>query len=181
MTTLIERLRCASTGYKEWRVQNPSDGAYCMSFCNRDSINPEREAREWLEDHQRAFPKSMFSQYVVACVDTLTNGDKLTIEAADALERLTAELDRATEAHAAELADMRAERDKALAAQVEGLTKGLDGLRVDAERYRWLREQAIDGSPGVPVIAMPNGMKSGYYLNFDTADYAIDAARKAAP
>lgn len=51
----------------------------------------------------------------------------------------------------------------------------------DAERYRWLREQAIDGAPGVPVIAIPNGMKSGYYVNEETADYAIDAARKGAP
>ena len=57
----------------------------------------------------------------------------------------------------------------------------LGALRDDAERYRWLREQAIDGAPGVPVIAMPNGMRSGYYLNFDTADFAIDVARKAAP
>ena len=52
-------------------------------------------------------------------------------------------------------------------------------LELDAARYRWLRKQAIDGAPGVPVIAMPNGMKSGYYLNFDTADFAIDAAMKA--
>lgn len=55
----------------------------------------------------------------------------------------------------------------------------IERLRLDAARYRWLREQAIDGAPGVPVIAMPNGMKSGYYLNFDTADFAIDAAMKA--
>ena len=55
----------------------------------------------------------------------------------------------------------------------------LGSLQADAARYRWLREQAIDGAPGVPVIAMPNGMKSGYYLNFDTADFAIDAAMKA--
>lgn len=53
------------------------------------------------------------------------------------------------------------------------------GLELDAERYRWLREQPIDGAPGVPVVAMPNGMRSGYYLNHETADYAIDAARKA--
>ena len=61
-----------------------------------------------------------------------------------------------------------------------GYTAGdFERLRLDAARYRWLREQAIDGAPGVPVIAMPNGMKSGYYLNFDTADFAIDAAMKA--
>jgi hypothetical protein len=46
----------------------------------------------------------------------------------------------------------------------------------DAARYRFLRKQAIDGAPGIPVIALPNGMKSGYYLNEETADFAIDKA-----
>lgn len=49
-------------------------------------------------------------------------------------------------------------------------------LLKDAARYRFLRAQAIDGAPGVPVIAVPNGMRSGYYLNEETADFAIDAA-----
>lgn len=52
----------------------------------------------------------------------------------------------------------------------------IEALRKDAERYRWLRIQPIDGAPGQPVIAMPNGMKSGYYLNEETADFAVDTA-----
>lgn len=54
-----------------------------------------------------------------------------------------------------------------------------DTLKVDAERYRFLRAQQIDGEPGQPVIAMPNGMRSGYYLNEETADFAVDAAIRA--
>ena len=50
----------------------------------------------------------------------------------------------------------------------------------DAERYRFLRAQSIDGEPGQPVIAVPNGMKSGYYLNAQNADFAIDTAIKGA-
>lgn len=92
-------------------------------------------------------------------------GSQLCHEAADALERLTAKLDGATVAHAAELADMRAERDKALAdrdalqerltlaetvraAQVEGLTKGLDARRIvdemDAVAIKHAHRMALD-------------------------------------
>ena len=49
-------------------------------------------------------------------------------------------------------------------------------LRLDAERYRFLRAQPIEGEAGQPVIAMPNGISSGYYLNEETADFAVDAA-----
>ena len=48
----------------------------------------------------------------------------------------------------------------------------------DAARYRHLREVPDDqlGAPGVPCIAMPNGMQSGYYLTGENADFAVDAA-----
>ena len=49
---------------------------------------------------------------------------------------------------------------------------------VDAARYRHMRNLAVTqtGQPGQPCIAMPNGMKSGYYLTEETADHAIDTA-----
>jgi alkylhydroperoxidase family enzyme len=117
--------------------------------------------------------------------------ERLWYMGADELERATTERDM--------WKDTLAQRDRELAnaraidihSCHDGCTRSgcvagrlreeVAGLREDAERYRWLREQAIDGAPGVPVIAMPNGMRSGYYLNDDTADFAIDAARKAAP
>lgn len=67
-------------------------------------------------------------------------------------------------------------RAKAIRDEVVALKAERDATMKDAERYRFLRRQQIDGEPGVPVVAMPNGMRSGYYLNEDTADYAIDAA-----
>jgi hypothetical protein len=53
---------------------------------------------------------------------------------------------------------------------------------VDAARYRHLRNLAIGqtGQPGQPCIAMPNGMKSGYYLTEETADHAVDCSMKEA-
>ena len=64
------------------------------------------------------------------------DGNGLLKEAADALERLTAELARAKEYHAAELADVTAERDAlraalhsiSLASQNSGSTKEDMGL-----------------------------------------------------
>ena len=63
-------------------------------------------------------------------------------------------------------------------ARIAELEQGQDAL--DAKRYRFLRAQPIDGEPGQPVIAMPNGMRSGYYLNEETADHAIDTSIRAA-
>ena len=57
----------------------------------------------------------------------------------------------------------------------------LERLRKDAERYRYLRAQRIDGEPGIPVIAVPNGIRSGYYMNEENADYAVDTAMKGTP
>jgi hypothetical protein len=59
-----------------------------MSFNHRDSINPEREAREWLANRKRQFPHSDHDHYVVACVQVMTMADKLMAEAADEIERL---------------------------------------------------------------------------------------------
>lgn len=47
---------------------------------------------------------------------------------------------------------------------------------LDAARYRFLRTQPIDGKPGQPVIAIPRGTRSGYYVNIEDADFAVDLA-----
>ena len=56
---LPQELRDLGWGRDEWRVQDPESGTYCMAFSCGDhldgySLNPERDAREWLEDHQKA-------------------------------------------------------------------------------------------------------------------------------
>ena len=63
--------------------------------------------------------------------------------------------------------------------EISALQAERDALREDAGRYRFLRAQPIEGEAGQPVVAMPNGMSSGYYLNEETADFAIDAAMQA--
>lgn len=75
-----------------------------------------------------------------------------------------------------ELADSEGTRTVEYLRRARKAEAEIEQLRKDAERYRYLRRQQIDGEPGIPVVAMPNGMRSGYYLNEDTADYAIDAA-----
>ena len=77
-------------------------------------------------------------------------------EAADEITRLREQL------HLAEVAR---------AAQVDGLLAGLDALRVDAERYRWLLE---NHSIELVVIAWRHPAA----VVFSTPNSAIDAARK---
>lgn len=62
--------------------------------------------------------------------------------------------------------------------RIEQLERKLAEAQEDAERYRFIRNisDGVIGLAGVPCVAMPNGMSSGYYLNAEHADFAIDAA-----
>lgn len=82
--------------------------------------------------------------------------------------------------NAQEIARLRAESEERLQNCV-ALGAENEQLRKDAERYRFLKAQRIDGEPGIPVIAVPNGMRSGYYMNEENADYAVDTAMKGTP
>lgn len=93
--SLPQELRDLGWGRDEWRVQDPESGTYCMAFSCGDhldgySLNPERDAREWLEDHKKRFPGSPKSSYVVAKVRRRTQAQELMQEAADEIERLLA-------------------------------------------------------------------------------------------
>ena len=85
---LIEQLRAAGKGTEEWRVADPTDGSYCIAFSRADFINPEREAREWLEDHRKRFPDSQKANYEVRRVMAQNNSDLAMCQAADELERM---------------------------------------------------------------------------------------------
>jgi hypothetical protein len=98
MSDLVKRLRNASQGHKEWRVQDPKDGSYCMAYTWPDSFAPEREARQWLEDHKTRHPDSMFVDYEVKEVVCKTAGDEIIESAADRIEALEAALRHAREA-----------------------------------------------------------------------------------
>ena len=99
--TLPARLRDLGQGRIEWRVQD-KDGAYCIAFSRGDgwSINPEREARAWLADHQHRFPTSSKAGYVVAEVRAQSQEDAAMCEAAEEIERLQAQVaQQAAEVH----------------------------------------------------------------------------------
>lgn len=83
---LAARLRAAATGTVEWRVQHPVKKDYCIAFGSTSSLNPERDARRWLEDHRTRFPGGLFVNYEVAQVRYLTELERLALEAADALD-----------------------------------------------------------------------------------------------
>lgn len=85
---LVKQLHDAGKGIEEWRVADPEDGSYCISFSWADSVNPEREAREWLEDHRKRFPNSQHAHYKVQRVMAQYQADRLMCQAADELERL---------------------------------------------------------------------------------------------
>lgn len=90
---LSDQLRAAGRGTEEWRVADPKTGCYCIAFSRNDSINPEREAREWLEDHSKRFPDSEKSAYVVQRVMAQNNHDLLMIKAASEIDRLSKALE----------------------------------------------------------------------------------------
>lgn len=83
---IAAKLRQLSQGREEWRVQHPVDKSYCFSANRYESLNPEREVREWLEDHRRRFPDSMHAEYEVAKHFVLTELQRAALEAADLLD-----------------------------------------------------------------------------------------------
>lgn len=96
---LVKQLRDAGKGVEEWRVADPADGSYCISFSWTDCANPEREAREWLEDHRRRFPNGRHAHYEVRRVMEQYRADRLMCQAADEIERLRAALEKIADWH----------------------------------------------------------------------------------
>lgn len=127
-------LRDASAGYDEWRVQNPIDGSYCMSFSRHNTLMPERDAREWLADTKKNYPRHEFALYEVACTHVYSEADKLRQAAADRIEADAARIERLDD----ELYQCRAllsERvDLCAAMRDEVSTLRAKAERVEAER-----------------------------------------------
>jgi hypothetical protein len=98
---LTSRLRSLARGRVEWRVQHPVEKCYCICFSRNDSLDPEREAREWLADFRRRFPKHEHSKYEVAEVRQFSPLERAALEAADHLDGVAPAV-RASVHHAAE-------------------------------------------------------------------------------
>jgi hypothetical protein len=78
----MAHLRELATGRVEWRVQDPVEKCYCMYFDRKSSIDPERDAREWLADHARRFPDSAHAKYEVAEVRVFTELERAALAVA---------------------------------------------------------------------------------------------------
>lgn len=86
-TALAARLRELATGTVEWRVQHPVDKCYCIAFSFENSVNPRREAREWLEDFRRRYPDHEHAKHEVAEVRWFSALEQAALEAAELLGR----------------------------------------------------------------------------------------------
>lgn len=125
---IVERLKEHAVGREEWRIANPDDGSYVISFSYGDTLSPERDAREWLADHLCRNPTSWVAGYEVRKVMAQSDSDMLMIEAADEIASLRAQAKHESdcaEAYKAEADRLRDENAK---------------LRADAERYAFLRD-----------------------------------------
>lgn len=105
---LVEKLRDWGSGHDEWRVQDPKDGTYCIAFSRGDgyTLDPEREARQWLALHQKHYPKSNQAGFVVALVRAHKQEDRLMNEAADAIDLLLRAEEGAKEAFGVVVQDL---------------------------------------------------------------------------
>lgn len=82
------RLEKLATGTTEWRVANPVTGTFCIAFDYSLTVNPQREAHEWLADHRRRFPNSEFAGYEVSEVVRYSELEKAALSACDFLNSL---------------------------------------------------------------------------------------------
>jgi hypothetical protein len=83
---LAARLRKLATGQTEWRVQHPVKKSFCISFGRGNSVDPERDARKWLETVRRDFHNHPHAGYEVAEVRHFTELERGALEAADVLD-----------------------------------------------------------------------------------------------
>ena len=128
---LADELEYLAHGRTEWRVQDPISKAYCISFDRASSLNPERDAREWLSSHVSNHPNSPKARYEVAQSLCFTYLEESARQAASLLRT-----------QAARNAELEAEREKLLATvandttMVFDLCAERDQLRTEVERLR---------------------------------------------
>lgn len=82
---LIKELRGSSRGYYVWRVQDKNDKAYCIEFKDHERW----EAEAYWKEYSTKYP-DYHKNNELARVHVMTYEAKLMIQAADALEALTA-------------------------------------------------------------------------------------------
>ena len=149
---LADELEYLAHGRTEWRVQDPISKAYCISFDRASSLNPERDAREWLSSHVSNHPNSPKARYEVAQSLCFTYLEESARQAASLLRT-----------QAARIASLEAERDQ-LRAEVERLRTPLTPDELADLCEAWLH----DGGPATNIVDA-----------FEAGARAIEAAKEA--
>lgn len=86
LDALAPRVSKQCSGRVEWRIMNKAEDAYCMVFTHDDYINPERAAREWMEQTTRERPGWIESNGYHAMPKLIfTESERLAIEAVELL------------------------------------------------------------------------------------------------
>ncbi len=85
--SLVERLRAASQGVDEWRVQANDTVHWIKEFSASNFDHPEEAANLWLLQYRRTLPDWVEDEYEVKFFHTFSQVDRLMQEAADALEK----------------------------------------------------------------------------------------------
>lgn len=86
-----DHVRDLCAGREEWHVRK-GDGIV-MYFDRRDSLNPEREARQWLAEHQRDYPER-FAGYEVERAVVQSPLQRMAMALLDERDALAADRER---------------------------------------------------------------------------------------
>jgi hypothetical protein len=88
MLSMADRIDHEVSGTETWRVAR-ADGAFCMEFNAREHLSPERECRQWLAEQKQRSPGWIDNGYMAVKSVEYSFAERLAIDAAALLRRLT--------------------------------------------------------------------------------------------
>lgn len=154
---IAANLRKLATGRVEWRVQDPVSRCYCISFDRSNSINPEREAREWLADHRRRHPGALHTDYEVAEVRSFTELERAALEAADALDSASSSANPEVQKVAVDIARWFINGDRPDEFKLKEWAERLESDAI-AAAYLMRANPQQEVPPGKWKVDMPDGL-----------------------
>lgn len=158
MSEKYQALRYLCAGYPQWHVVK--DNGIVIWFGYDNSSTPERDAKFWLESHQRDYPER-FAGYEVKKEIVRTELQRQALALLADHDRLQAQVEQLrTEAKVA------SDRIQELGRFTKAQRGEIEGLRADAQRYNAF----FDAGLPITFLGQP------YYTKADL-DEAIDSAR----
>ncbi len=137
----LTRLRelCAAA-ITEWRVADPATGSFCMYFDRNNSLRPEQDARDWLDNHRKQHPGGRHAHYEVKPVEVKTELQHLATEL---LAMLGDSADTSGSATPAQLVTLLQPDDHAALERFDGCLEDSEGHDVPKDRMRRLQELGV--------------------------------------